>query len=486
MQQVFKSLIKVYEKPYSWIVTISATISVLFIYYFIFLQTTTISRFFETNIGIYVWLEVILSFANALLIGISLSMFLAVWEIKQKSKNATLLTAGSFLFSAVVTGCPVCGAFLLPLFGISASLAAMPFGGIEVKLLTVVLLIYAIYEYSKTLMGTCPVIKNKIIEYKNGKLNFHINKLILNQQKPIFILIISVIFIYSLPYLPKQWRINFQKSGVSATIMPLSSTEINEQTINEQINPKQGYEINASYGNLGPELIKLGAINFDKFAQVFSKYNTSLTQDEINILTKGSNEKIKMTQDNAHFILDLFWAVGLSNNSKFLTQGQITQYGKGQIGNFASTGGWTIGNNDAVQYFAKANLISLTASQEAVLDSVAPNIYRPCCGNSTAFPDCNHGMALLGILELMAANNATADDMYKAAKYFNAYWFPSEYYQIAAYFKKNEEKDYKDIDPKILLSKDYSSVFGFQNIQQWLKNNNVNLNPPEDKVGCSV
>ena len=31
-------------------------------------------------------------------------------------------------------------------------------------------------------------------------------------------------------------------------------------------------------------------------------------------------------------------------------------------------------------------------------NKIAKGIYRPCCNNSTYFPDCNHGMAMLGLL----------------------------------------------------------------------------------------
>ena len=34
--------------------------------------------------------------------------------------------------------------------------------------------------------------------------------------------------------------------------------------------------------------------------------------------------------------------------------------------------------------------------------SIAKNAYRSCCDNSTFFQDCNHGWALLGLLQLGA------------------------------------------------------------------------------------
>lgn len=485
MNTIALALHKVYAKPSAWILSVSLSVSVLFIYYLIFSQTTTWTRFTTTDLPIYVWSQVLLSIANAVLISIAVVLFLAVFEIKQKTNQATLLTAGSFLFSAAATGCPVCGAFLLPFFGISASLAALPLGGIEVKLMSLAVLIYAISEYSKAFTGACPVSKEKLFTVTNGMPRIHVTKKTLSQQKPLFILIAFILVVYSLPTLPKSWRINFQNYATATNQMNIP-TQINGSTIQKAINPEKGYAIKASYGNLGPELIQSGVINIDKMKSVFQQANEPLTQEQLDILTKGSDKPIRMTAANAHFILDLFWAVGLTNKSPILTQGAIMQYGQSQLGNFASTGGWTLGDQDAMQYYASKTLIPLTAQQERLVAEVAANIYRPCCGNSAAFPDCNHGMAMLGILELMAANGATADDMYKAAKYFNAYWFPNEYFQLAVYFKQTQGLDYKDIDPKLLLSKNYSSVFGIQPIQQWFQKNEPYLIPPKDTVGCGV
>ncbi|GIW64406.1 MAG: hypothetical protein KatS3mg092_0339 [Patescibacteria group bacterium] len=115
------------------------------------------------------------------------------------------------------------------------------------------------------------------------------------------------------------------------------------------------------------------------------------------ILTKGSNIKRLESLGKTHiFCLNFFWAAGLANKSKILTEGEITQYGKDQIGNFASTGGWSLAKSQPMDYYANFNLISLTDEQEKLVEKVSVNIYRPCCNNSTAFPDCNHGMALLG------------------------------------------------------------------------------------------
>ena len=42
---------------------------------------------------------------------------------------------------------------------------------------------------------------------------------------------------------------------------------------------------------------------------------------------------------------------------------------------------------------------------------------------------------MLGILEMMASQNATADEMFAAAKYINAYWFPDQALEAAIYLQ---------------------------------------------------
>ncbi len=267
----------------------------------------------------------------------------------------------------------------------------------------------------------------------------------------------------------------------------VSSKETSKDNVFDDINPIAGFEINAPYGNLGPKMTAMGVIDPEKFKNIYEKSNQPLTPEQENVLLKGSNEKIKITRDNSYFLLNFFWAVGLANKSKILDEGDMMKYGGKQgAGNFASTGGWSLSKSDAMNYYSKSALIPLTKEQEERINQVASNIFRPCCNNSTAFPDCNHGMALLGVLQLMANNGASEIQMYEAGKYFNAFWFPGNYYDIALYFKNKEGKTFRDIDAKILLSKDYSSASGWQNVKQWLADKGLIQQPPKQGGGCGV
>ena len=251
--------------------------------------------------------------------------------------------------------------------------------------------------------------------------------------------------------------------------------------------PQQGHTINAKYNNIGFKLLEAGAIDFDKFKSIYDRAGVPLTMEQLKIFTEeGLDQDITINSNNSYFLLNFFWALGLANENPILEEGEMTKYGSGQVGSFASTGGWTIGLKPVMDIYSNSNIIVLNSQQQANVLEVASNAYRPCCGNSTAFPDCNHGMALLGVLELMAENDASLDEMYTAAKYFNAFWFPQQYLDLAIYFESAHDLDFKDIDGKTIVGKDYSSGFGWSNVKKWLSSNNLVEKIPQTGGSCGV
>lgn len=175
-----------------------------------------------------------------------------------------------------------------------------------------------------------------------------------------------------------------------------------------------------------------------------------------------------MTKENAGIILNLLWPLGIANKTNVLSQGPMgTQYAK-EVGNFASTGGWTLGKQDGGKLFNKFSIVPLTSEQEALVSEVSQNIYRPCCGNSTYFPDCNHGAAMLGFIELAVAQGMPKDEIYKKALVLNSYWFPQTYVELATYFKELKNTSWDKVDPKLVLGIDYSSGQSSQSINKEL------------------
>jgi hypothetical protein len=257
-------------------------------------------------------------------------------------------------------------------------------------------------------------------------------------------------------------------------------------TLAQQVNPTEGYTMPVRYGDIGPLMVAAGAIDLDKFIQVYQQASSPLTDEQIVILSKGSDTRIVIDHGNAYFLLNFFWAFGLTNQNSVLTEGPMMASGKSQVGNFASTGGWTIGARSPTELFASTLMVALTKEQQDRLVAVASAVYRPCCNNPTSFPDCNHGMAMLGLLELMASQNATTDEMFTAAKFVNAFWFPQQMLEVATVLKTTQNVDFAQIDPRQAVSNQFLSASGFQNVHQWLASNGLLDQNPNSGGSCGV
>jgi len=254
----------------------------------------------------------------------------------------------------------------------------------------------------------------------------------------------------------------------------------------EQVQPPGGYPLPASYGNLGPELLEAGAIDYDRLAQLYLQRGQPLTSLQVAVLKEGSDSQVVIDADNAYFLLNFFWAVGLTNQNPILEEGPMMQRGREGVGNFASTGGWTLGTKPATELYSSTPLIELTEEQQARAQEVAEAVYRPCCGNHTAFPDCNHGMAMLGLLELMAADGASVDEMFEAAKYVNGFWFPEQTMEVALYHQAAEGNSFADLDARRGFGVESFSAQGFGRLHQWLAQNNLLEQAPSQGGSCGV
>ena len=275
----------------------------------------------------------------------------------------------------------------------------------------------------------------------------------------------------------------YLKWGQDETAQAKQQKELTQ--LYEQVNPKNGYALPVSYGDLGPQLIEAGVIDRDAFQGVMTASGEPVTSQQMGILTKSGNEEIVITAENAHFLLNFFWAVGLANRNSILTEGPMVQYSNGQIESFASTGGWTLATKPVTEIYASMDLISLTPEQQARVEQVASAVYRPCCNNHTLFPDCNHGMAMLGLLELMASQDASVDEMFNAAKYVNAFWFPQQTLETAVYLKVNQNIDFADADPRRVVGKDLSSASGASMVRQSLQSSGLLKQTPSQGGSCA-
>ena len=256
------------------------------------------------------------------------------------------------------------------------------------------------------------------------------------------------------------------------------SLEVEETANEEAVIPKEGVVLPVVWGDLGVKLASAGAIDAEKFRSLYESRG-EWGDEYKKLLLEENNGKLKITPENASYILNLLWALGLAHKSPVLEKGEMMNPAYGGAGNFASTGGWTLAEGNAMDHYSRHKFFNLTLEQEALVDKVSRSIYRPCCNNSTHFPDCNHGMAMLGLLELMASQGVGEEEMYKVALAVNSYWFPGTYLTIAGYLK-NQRVEWRNANPREILGAKYSSASGYKSVQEG------NIPKPQGGGGCSV
>lgn len=221
-------------------------------------------------------------------------------------------------------------------------------------------------------------------------------------------------------------------------------------------------ELPIKWGNLGKQLVETGVIDAQKFETLYAQRG-GLTNEQKNLLYAEDNGNLIISPENAGFVLNLLWALGLGNENPVLENGPMADSKYGGAENFASTGGWTLTKDDVMNHYNQHRFINLTPEQQKLAEKVSKNIYRPCCGNSTYFPDCNHGMAMLGLLELMASQGINENVMYQVALIVNSYWFPDTYLTIARYFQ-NQGINWEQVSAKEVLGYNFSSLTGYQRV----------------------
>lgn len=232
-----------------------------------------------------------------------------------------------------------------------------------------------------------------------------------------------------------------------------SSTLTQYDQLVAQVAPPSGKTVLVEWGDMGQQLVAAGAIDIDKFTSHYGQ----LTPEQQAILTGDGLHQITFTPDNIQFWTNVLWALGLTQKSTVLDEGpMMTRADQVPVANYAGTAGWTLGSKDAMDLYSSTNLINLTPQQHALVMAISENIYRPCCGNPTSYPDCNHGMAVLGLLELMVSQGASEQEMYQAALAFNSYAFTNSYVTAAAYLQQ-QGSSWSATSAKDILSATYSS-----------------------------
>ncbi len=250
----------------------------------------------------------------------------------------------------------------------------------------------------------------------------------------------------------------------------------------EQVTPAAGIDIGVTFGDAIPRLIAAGALDPDKLRAL----GGGLPGWVVRVLEGSSMEPIIFSRDRAPYLVNLLWPIGLANRVVFNRRSPINT---DHLAGFASTGGWTLGRApDGSVYFDTIDAVPLTDHQAFLALAIATNTFRPCCDNSTFFQDCNHGSALLGLIELAASQGATAEAIYRLALTANSYWFPEKYARTAQYFSLFANRSWRKVSAPPVLGATFSTLSGWQrNVDARLRQVGIALPPnPRGEPACGV
>ncbi|OGL87521.1 hypothetical protein A3I40_04285 [Candidatus Uhrbacteria bacterium RIFCSPLOWO2_02_FULL_48_12] len=253
-----------------------------------------------------------------------------------------------------------------------------------------------------------------------------------------------------------------------------ANTTAGEANLEGTVIPSAGVVLPVVWGDLGVKMAAAGVIDAQQFEALYAERG-GLDAEGKQLLTGAGNGRLKITPQNSGVLLNLLWAFGLGNKNEILDKGPMQDPAYGGAGGFASTGGWTLARGDAMSHYSKHDFVTLTAEQQKLVERVSQGIYRPCCGNSTYFPDCNHGMAMLGLLEIMASQGVSEQDMYRVSLAVNSYWFPDTYLTIAKYME-TKGVFWGQVDAKEVLGVNFSSASGYRQVLN-------QVTPPERQGG---
>jgi hypothetical protein len=272
-------------------------------------------------------------------------------------------------------------------------------------------------------------------------------------------------------------------SGGFSFSTPSGSYPLYDQAV-AHVLPKDGFRSRIALKSSILKLVEYGVIDRGKFFAIFGKTGPD-SAEFAGVLTNPSDGPILLTTANASRYVDLLWPIGLANHMAANTKSPL----HGAPVKYASNEGWTLGREESgMGYFDKFPIVQLTPAQERRVVRISKATYRPCCDNSTFFQDCNHGSALLGLLQLGTSQGLSERELYREALAFNAFWFPDNYVQTALFFQVAKKIRWVDVDPKLVLSSKYSALSSWQqNVADRVARIRGLIPPaPNGGAGCGV
>lgn len=446
------------------LIAAASSLAFLLVLYWVLRLDSAITNVITNTYGtpLYFWPYVILTIGTIILFGINISLLVYRWRKFGPPKLKTEAGGGAgTLIGIAASACPVCGSTILSAIGIAGGLAAFPLQGLELKALSFGLMALPVWLIRKDLKRlqcggeTCPTPRDHSFSASDRP---WLTALLVAVAAMAWIgwnmlktePIIAKVLAGNTVINPNDNRLN------QANILAAGSTLFDE--VAAKVLPERGFPSRITLGDSIVKLVGYGVIDRKKFLAVYQGRG-GLPAELEGVLDHPLHKSILLTRQNANYYVNLLWPLGLSN---YMSSNRLSPINGKSLFNLASTGGWDLGKEEnGGAYFNRFSVVALTPEQEALVTKIAENAYRPCCNNSTFYQDCNHGSALLGLLELGAAQGLSEDELWREALAYNSFWFPHNYLQTALYFKAVRGIDWEDADPREIIGKSFSTISGW-------------------------
>jgi hypothetical protein len=167
----------------------------LFAYYYAITMHVSFAIFLKANSPAFIILQIVLSIANSLLMAYAIVLMYRLFTIYSQISGKSVINTGfSLIFSVATTGCYVCGNILFPSLGLLGAFASMPFGGLEIKVITLLLIAYSIVDLKKKINMGCKTSNNsKYIVLKYYDKQFKLRMFELRSLMPLIITCVLLI-----------------------------------------------------------------------------------------------------------------------------------------------------------------------------------------------------------------------------------------------------------------------------------------------------
>jgi hypothetical protein len=276
---------------------------------------------------------------------------------------------------------------------------------------------------------------------------------------PAILILVLLLMVYQISSIASG-SLGSSDNSVSGNMLVTQDGEkISIDAVIEEVTPRAGFTTNVRWDGVVSRMIERGVLDPQLLEEILAKRYGQEMKPEWRAILAGEDATLSIDSENAVFMMYVLWAMAKHNENQILSDSPFAKY----FTNY-DIGVGLPGYNDTP-------LLALSPEQQAVATRVAENAYRPCCGNSTAAPDCSHGYSALGLVQLMASQGFSEQEIFETFVQFNSFWFPETYIKNALYFKITEGTDWADVDKELVAGEEYSTLSGSYTAKNFLKTN---------------